>query len=89
METWLKEIRSGVPARRAALSIAFTMLLSCVPLRAQSTPAAGPPPSSGGVFPLSEVRKGMTAIAWTVFSGGKPEPMEVEILGVLRGARGP
>ncbi len=31
----------------------------------------------------------MKATAWTVFSGTKPEPMEVEILGVLRGARGP
>jgi hypothetical protein len=27
--------------------------------------------------------------AWTVFSGSKPEAMPVEILGVLRGARGP
>jgi hypothetical protein len=27
--------------------------------------------------------------AWTVFTGDKPEPMQVEILGVLRGARGP
>lgn len=31
----------------------------------------------------------MTATAWTVFTGTKPEPMEVEILGILRGARGP
>lgn len=31
----------------------------------------------------------MTATAWTVFKGNTPEPMEVEILGVLRGARGP
>ena len=31
----------------------------------------------------------MTATAWTVFSGTKPEPMAVEILGVLRGVRGP
>jgi hypothetical protein len=31
----------------------------------------------------------MKGTAWTVFSGTKPEPMEVEILGVLRGARGP
>jgi hypothetical protein len=59
-------------------------------LPAQSAPApAGPPASSGGFFPLSEVRRGMTATAWTVFTGNKPEPMEVEILGVLRGARGP
>ena len=31
----------------------------------------------------------MTATAWTVFRGNKPEPMQVEILGVLRGGRGP
>lgn len=29
------------------------------------------------------------ATAWTVFEGTKPEAMQVEILGVLRGARGP
>ena len=49
----------------------------------------GPPPSTGGFFPLSQVRTGQKAIAWTVFTGTKPEPMDVEILGVLRGARGP
>ena len=48
-----------------------------------------PPPSTGGVFPLSQVRTGMKGTAWTVFTGTKPEPMDVEILGVLRGARGP
>jgi hypothetical protein len=31
----------------------------------------------------------MMGTAWTVFEGNKPEPMQVEILGVLRGARGP
>ena len=31
----------------------------------------------------------MTGTAWTVFSGSKPEAMDVEILGILRGARGP
>lgn len=50
---------------------------------------AGPPPSSGGFFPLSQVHRGLMATAWTVFTGDKPEPMQVEILGVLRGARGP
>ena len=49
----------------------------------------GPPPSSVGIFPLSQVRKGLTGTAWTVFEGTVPEPMEVEILGVLKGARGP
>ncbi len=74
------------------LTLAFASMVVLSPgwLQAQSTPAAAdPPPSSGGFFPLSEVRKGMTGTAWTVFTGSKPEPMEVEILGVLRGARGP
>jgi hypothetical protein len=43
----------------------------------------------GGFFPLSEVHRGLIGTAWTVFTGSQPEPMEVEILGVLRGARGP
>ena len=50
---------------------------------------SGPPPSSVGIFPLSQVHKGLTGTAWTVFEGTVPEPMEVEILGVLKGARGP
>ncbi len=50
---------------------------------------SGPPPSTGGFFPLSQVHRGLMGTAWTVFTGDKPEPMQVEILGVLRGARGP
>jgi hypothetical protein len=78
-------------ARLARIAALVLIVLLCRGLlSAQSTAAtAGPPPSSGGFFPLSEVRRGMTATAWTVFTGSKPEPMEVEILGVLRGARGP
>jgi hypothetical protein len=38
---------------------------------------------------LSQVHRGLMGTAWTVFTGDKPEPMQVEILGVLRGARGP
>ncbi len=48
-----------------------------------------PPPSSVGFFPLTSVHKGLTGTAWTVFEGTKPEPMDVEILGILHGARGP
>jgi hypothetical protein len=50
---------------------------------------AGPPPSTGGFFALSQVHRGLMGTAWTVFTGDKPEPMQVEILGILRGARGP
>jgi hypothetical protein len=83
------------------LPLASLVVFTCVAfspafLPAQvASPAAGiqasasPPPSTGGFFPLSEIRRGMTATAWTVFSGTRPEPMAVEILGVLRGVRGP
>jgi SpoIVB peptidase S55 len=40
-------------------------------------------------FPLSEVKRGMKGVAYTVFEGVNPEPMQVEILGVLRDALGP
>jgi hypothetical protein len=43
----------------------------------------------GGFFPLKEVQRGLIGTAWTVFTGNQPEAMQVEILGVLRGARGP
>jgi hypothetical protein len=57
---------------------------------AQEAPSpSGPPPSGEGFYPLSQVHRGQIATAWTVFTGTKPEPMQVEILGVLRGARGP
>jgi len=94
VETRLKEIRRGLAALALGLALAFgvvpAVVLTAGPLHAQASPiATGPPPSSGGFFPLSEVRAGLTATAWTVFQGNKPEPMQVEILGVLRGARGP
>ena len=40
-------------------------------------------------FPLSEVRRGMRGVAYTVFEGVNPEPMQVEILGILKDALGP
>ncbi len=48
-----------------------------------------PPPSTVGIFPLADVHRGLIGTAWTVFEGTRPEAMRVEILGVLRGARGP
>jgi hypothetical protein len=79
------------------LPVLFVCLIDSSIARAQaagsetqaSEAASGPPPSTGGFFPLREVKRGMKGTAWTVFSGTKPEPMQVEILGVLRGARGP
>lgn len=50
-------------------------------------PAA--PPVRTKFFPLAEVHRGLHAVAYTVFEGVNPEPMEVEILGVLKDAIGP
>jgi hypothetical protein len=41
------------------------------------------------IFPLSEIKRGQRGVAYTVFEGVTPEPMEVEILGVLKDAIGP
>src|SRR5260370_7057581 len=40
-------------------------------------------------IPLSQIHAGMHGVAYTVFQGTKPEPMEVEVLGVLKNANGP
>jgi hypothetical protein len=72
-----------------AWALLAAMLLVGANLNAQTEPAPGPPPSNGGFFPLKDVHAGIKATAWTVFTGTVPEPMDVEILGVLRGARGP
>ncbi len=78
------------PVTVAAAAILLQCALLCAILTGQSAAqAAGPPPSTGGFFPLSEVHAGLKATAWTVFTGTVPEPMDVEVLGILRGARGP
>src|ERR1051326_3941081 len=41
------------------------------------------------ILPLDQVHAGMRGVAYTVFQGTKPEPMEVEVLGVLRNVNGP
>ncbi len=95
--------RKGTKWGLQALAILVGMAPCILSLLAQSAAAPGRPPASGSgptgeisgppqnpeFFPLSQVRPGMTGTAWTVFQGATPEPMQVEILGVLRGARGP
>ena len=51
----------------------------------------GPAPQAGPVetLPLSEVKPGMQAVAWTTFVGEDPEPMPLEVLGLMRNAWGP
>jgi hypothetical protein len=75
----------GVRLRLAAAVCAVGLAATA----GQCLAAQDGPPVSKGFVPLSEVKRGMMATAWTVFTGTKPEPMQVEILGVLKGGRGP
>jgi hypothetical protein len=51
--------------------------------------AAAAPPATTEFFPLNEVHRGLHGVAYTVFEGTQPEPMGVEILGLLHNAIGP
>src|SRR5215475_14094244 len=39
-------------------------------------------------IPVDQIHPGMRGVAYTVFQGVKPEPMDVEVLGVLRNVNG-
>ena len=41
------------------------------------------------IMPLSDVHAGMKGVAYTVFQGTRPEPMKLEVLGVLKNMNGP
>jgi len=53
-------------------------------------PAPAPPPiGKVEIFKTADLRPGMQATAWTVFSGTTPEPVPVEIIGLWKNAWGP
>ncbi len=58
-------------------------------LVAQVSPVTPPSSATAGIFPLSEVHRGLHGVAYTVFEGTQPEAMDVEILGVLKNVLGP
>src|SRR6516162_2789415 len=45
--------------------------------------------TSQPTIPIDQIHTGMRGIAYTVFEGIKPEPMDVEVLGVLHNVNGP
>src|SRR5207248_9649475 len=40
-------------------------------------------------IPVDQIHAGMRGVAYTVFEGVKPEPMDVEVLGILKNMNGP
>jgi hypothetical protein len=67
-------MRKVVFALLASLSLSTSTLLAQV---------------SQPTIPVSEIHAGMRGVAYTVFQGIKPEPMDVEVLGVLHNVNGP
>ena len=67
--------------RRVVLACALLCLPSFCPAQAQT--------KTTETIPLSQIRPGMRGVAYTVFEGTKPEPMNLEVLGVLKNANGP
>ena len=73
--------------RKVVLSLAtFLCVFTFLATAAQLPPSA---PKTTETIPVSQLRTGMRGVAYTVFEGTKPEPMEVEILGVLKNMNGP
>ncbi len=85
-----KDIRKGMAMLAFAACTAIPASSQTQPAQLVSATALPPsPPAITKFFPLSEIHKGLQGVAYTVFEGTKPEPMGVEILGVLHNALGP
>lgn len=75
-------MRRSVLVVAVVYSVVLTFLVYAPKSFAQST-------SSVATIPVSQLHEGMRGVAYTVFQGTKPEPMDVEVLGVLKNANGP
>ena len=69
----------------ALIAVFVLQVAGLAPAAELTPPKAGKPE----ILPLKDVKPGMHAIAWTVFSGMTPEPVPVEIIGVWKNAMGP
>jgi hypothetical protein len=56
---------------------------------AQDAPPARPKAGKVEIFKESDLKPGMKAWAWTVFSGTEPQPVPIEIVGILKNQWGP
>src|SRR5581483_975469 len=71
----------------SCLFVALVYLGSSLELNAASK--AAPTTVSVPTMPADQVRAGMHGVAYTVFQGTNPEPMKLEVLGVMKDANGP
>ena len=74
--------------RNTVLALAAFTVFSTLSAIAADSPAAQAPKTTQTI-PVSQIHTGMRGVAYTVFEGTKPEPMDVEVLGVLKNMNGP
>src|SRR5579863_5473603 len=69
----------------------FALFVACSVFVAANLVAQAPQPSPGPLQTISvdQIHTGMRGVAYTVFQGIKPEPMDVEVLGILHNVNGP
>ncbi|HUA14425.1 MAG TPA: SpoIVB peptidase S55 [Verrucomicrobiae bacterium] len=66
--------------------VAVSLLVAFFSLSTGSIAQNSQPPQT---IPVSEIHAGMRGVAYTVFQGVNPEPMDVEVLGILHNVNGP
>jgi SpoIVB peptidase S55 len=79
---WTSRISTQFFVLTAVFAIAGSLV-------AQVSPVIPPSSATAGIYPLSDVHRGLHGVAYTVFEGTQPEAMDVEILGVLKNVLGP
>jgi len=76
----------------AALCSVFLTSVTVAQTPTQAVPSTTLPsqaPKTTQIITIDQIHAGMRGVAYTVFEGVNPEPMEVEVLGVLRNMNGP
>ncbi len=73
--------------RNAAIVLGIAAAASLT--SAGETPLTRPKAGKVEIMPESQIKPGMKAVAWTVFQGTEPEPVPIEIVGILKNQWGP
>src|SRR5215831_12669480 len=81
MADQLAVLRGNLMRRGALLAVLVYSVVLCF-----ASPVAS---KSTEIIPVNQIHVGMRGVAYTVFEGVTPEPMDVEVLGVLKNANGP
>src|SRR5262249_38382485 len=85
------QLKNGVPDLQMTTRIAAAVLAFAATAVTATAGSSSSPPKTGPVQIMKAVdlKPGMHATAWTVFTGTEPEPIPVEIIGLWKNAWGP